>query len=81
MLTEKIEIGQRTVLLDGQIQVRTDLIILRDGAEISREYHRHVVAPGDDLTKEDESVQRIAKAEHTPAKITAYKLAQAEVTA
>jgi hypothetical protein len=81
MLTEKTEIGQRTVLSDGQIQVRTDLVILRDGAEISREYHRHVVAPGDDLTKEDESVQRIAKAEHTPAKIAAYKLAQAEVTA
>jgi hypothetical protein len=75
-LSERIEIGSREVLPDGQIQVRTDSIIERDGIEISRTYHRHVVAPGDDLTDQDPSVQRIAKAEHTPAKIAAYKLAQ-----
>ena len=75
-LTERIEIGSRQVLADGQIQVRTDTVIEKDGVEISRTYHRHVVAPGDDVSREDPSVQRIALAEHTPAKIAAYKLAQ-----
>jgi hypothetical protein len=75
-LTERIEIGSRDVLADGQIQVRTDTVIERDGVVLSRTYHRHVVSPGDDLSKEHPSVQRIAMAEHTPAKITTYKLAQ-----
>ena len=74
-LTERMEIGSREVLSDGQIQVRTDTIFERDGVEVSRTYHRHVIAPGNDVSREDVSVQRIAKAEHTPAKIAAYKLA------
>ena len=63
-LTERIEIGRREVLADGQIQVRTDTIIEKDGVEISRAFHRHVVAPGDDLTKEelDESIKEVKKA-------------------
>lgn len=63
-LTERIEIGRREVLADGQIQVRTDTIIEKDGVEISRAFHRHVVAPGDDLTKEelDESINEVKKA-------------------
>jgi len=79
-LTEEVQIGSRDVLPDGQIQVRTDTVIFRDSQEISRSYHRHVVAPGQDVSNEDISVQRIAMAEHTPAKIAAYKLAQAKVT-
>jgi|TARA_R110002110_G_scaffold49088_2_gene145643 hypothetical protein len=79
-LTERKEISQRTVLADGQIQVREDTVIERDGVEISRTYHRHVLAPGDAITAEDPSVQRIAMAEHTPAKIAAYKAASAETT-
>jgi hypothetical protein len=75
-LTEKEVIGSRDVLEDGQIQVRRDNVILKDGIEISRTYHRHVVAPGDSIVDEDPAVQRIAMAEHTPAVIAAYKLAQ-----
>ena len=74
-LTEYQEIGSRDILPDGQIQVRTDTVVLRDGEEISRTHHRHVVVPGASLDNEDPSVQRIGKAEHTPAKIAAYKLA------
>jgi hypothetical protein len=73
-LTERTIIASRDVLESGAIQVRTDTVIERDGVEISRTYHRHVVAPGDPLTNEDPAVQRIAKAEHTQAKIAAYKL-------
>ena len=71
-LTERTEIGQRTVLPDGQIQVRTDTVIERDGVEISRSYHRHVVVPGADVSGEDASVQTVANAVHTDAVIAAY---------
>jgi hypothetical protein len=78
-LTERTEIGSREVLADGQIQVRTDTVIERDGVEISRAYHRHVLAPGDSITDQDPAVQRIAMAEHTPATVAAYKLAQKKI--
>ena len=71
-LTERIEIGSREVLADGQIQVRTDTIIEKDGVEISRSYHRHVVVPGADVSGEDASVQTVANAVHTDAVIAAY---------
>jgi len=74
-IDEETVIGSREVLADGQILVRTDTVLLRDNIEISRVYHRHVIAPGDDVTDEHVSVQRIARAEHTPARIAAYKLA------
>jgi hypothetical protein len=77
-LSERTEIGSREVLADGQIQVRTDIVIERDGIEIRRIHHRHVVAPGDDLSAEDEAVRRIATVEHTPRVVTAFKLARAE---
>jgi predicted PP-loop superfamily ATPase len=73
-LTERVEIGSRDVRPDGQILVRTDTIIERDNEELSRTYHRHVVAPGDDLSREHPSVQVVAKAIHTPAIVAAYKL-------
>ena len=78
-LTERQVIGSRNVLPDGQIECRTDLIIERDGVEISRTYHRHVLLPGDSITDEDPSVQRIAMAEHTPSVIAAFKLAHSDI--
>ena len=76
-LTERTEISSREVLADGQIQVRTDTVIERDGVEVSRSFHRHVVAPGDDVSGEDASVQTIANAVHTAEVIVAYKAAAA----
>ena len=76
-LTERIEIASREVLPDGQIQVRTDTVIERDGVEISRSIHRHVVAPGDNLSGEDASVQTVANAVHTAEVIAAYQAAEA----
>ena len=57
------------------IQVRTATIIKRDGTEISRSFHRHVVAPDistDDLANESADVQAIAAQMHTNAVKTAY---------
>ena len=66
-LTEKIEIGSIEVLPMGQIQVRTDTIIERDGVELSKSYHRHVVEPDSDTSNEDQRVKDIANTVHTPA--------------
>ena len=76
-LTERIEISRREVLADGQIQVRTDTVIERDGVEVSRSFHRHVVVPGQDVSGEDASVQTVANAVHTDAVIAAYEAAVA----
>ena len=76
-LTERIEIGSREVLADGQIQVRTDTIIERDGVIISRAYHRHVISPGDDVSGEHASVQTVANAVHTADVIAAWRAAEA----
>ena len=54
------------------IQARTAVIIERDGAEISRSFSRHVVAPTDDITGESAEVQAICNAVHTQAVKDAY---------
>jgi len=55
------------------IQVRTATVIERDGVEISRSFHRHVVAPGADVSGESAEVQAIAAAVHTAEIIAAYQ--------
>jgi len=55
------------------IQVRTATVIERDGVEISRSFHRHVVSPGDDVSGESAEVQAIAAAVHTAEVIAAYQ--------
>ena len=57
------------------VQVRTATVIKRDGTEISRSFHRHVVAPdisADDLANESAEVQAICNAVHTDAIKAAY---------
>tara|TARA_R100000656_G_scaffold72381_1_gene54027 strand:- start:69 stop:317 length:249 start_codon:yes stop_codon:yes gene_type:complete len=66
-LTERKEIGSIEVLPMGQIQVRTDTVIERDGVEISRTYHRRVVVPDADTSNEDQRVKDVANTVHTPA--------------
>ena len=54
------------------IQVRTATVIKEDGVEISRSYHRHVVAPDSDISDESEDVQAMARQFHTDAVKKAY---------
>ena len=56
----------------SHVQVRVATVIKRDGEEISRGYHRHVVAPGDDYSAEDDKVKAICAAVHTQDVIDAY---------
>ena len=60
------------------VQVRTATIIEKDGEEISRSFHRHVVNPGDDTSGESAEVQAICTAVHTQAIIDAYTASQTE---
>jgi len=58
-----------------KLQIRTATVIKRDGEEISRSFHRHVVAPdisATDLANESTEVQAICNAVHTEAIKTAY---------
>ena len=58
-----------------QIQVRTANVISRDGVEISRAFHRHVVAPdisAENLANESAEVQAICAVVHTDAVKAAY---------
>jgi hypothetical protein len=67
------------VVENGCIQVRTKTAIKEDGVEISSKFHRHVVAPGADVSGEDVKVQAIAASIHTADVIKAYKAAQTNV--
>jgi archaellum component FlaF (FlaF/FlaG flagellin family) len=74
MALEKIEIVDRIeVIENGSVQVRTKTAIMEDGKQISGNFHRHVVAPGDDYSGENARVQAICAATHTPEVIAAYK--------
>ena len=54
------------------VQVRTATVIKRDGVEISRSFHRHVVGPDADITGESTQVQAICAAVHTQEVKDAY---------
>jgi hypothetical protein len=73
MLEKTTVIDQINVLEDGQIQVRKTTKIIDDGVEISKAYHRHVLAPGDDLTGQDTRVIAIATAVWTSEVIATYQ--------
>ncbi len=51
----------------GHIGVRKVTVIERDGVEVSKQYHRHVIDPDSDLTNEPAEVRAVAKAFHTAA--------------
>ena len=80
MALEKIQIVDRIeVVENGSVQVRTKTAIMEDGKQISGNFHRHVVAPGDDYSVEDARVQAICAATHTAEVVAAYKAAQTNV--
>ena len=72
-LTKETVVDKIEVLEMGQVQVRTATRVLEDGAVLSSSFHRHVLAPGDDLTDQDPKVVAIASAVHTPEVVSAYE--------
>ena len=54
------------------VQIRTAIITKRDGEEIARNFHRHVLTPDADLSSEDADVVAIATAVFTDEAKAAY---------
>lgn len=83
-LTEETVEDKIEVVNGTHVQIRTATIIKRDGEEISRSFHRHVLQPstktGDtwadtDISSESAEVQGICNAVWTDAVKTAYQTA------
>lgn len=55
------------------LQIRTKTAVMEDGVELSSSFHRHTIAPGDDVSGESAEVQAIANAVHTAEVIAAYQ--------
>ena len=72
IVTGRLEVGEL-----GTIGLRTDTVVLDDGVELSRSFHRKVLAPNDDVSGEDAKVQAVAGAVWTTEVVAAYAAAQA----
>jgi hypothetical protein len=77
-LTKEVVVDKIEVLENGTIQVRAATRVLEDGVVLSSSFHRHVLAPADDLTEQDPKVVAIANATWTPDVVAAYEAMMAE---
>mgnify|MGYP001250182950 CR=1 FL=1 len=67
-IQDKIEIvGDYKIL-----SVRTATVIKKDGKEITRSFHRHLVEPNADISSESAEVKAICNAVHTDKIKKAY---------
>ena len=73
-LTQEPKVGKIEISGPYKIlSVRTDKVIIEDGVEISRSFHRCTIVPGQDTSECDAEVQAVALAVHTDAIIEAYE--------
>ena len=70
--SEQIEYKEE-ILPNQVIQLRTATVVLKDGEEVGRQYHREVFSPGDDVSGAPGEVQAIASALWTADVISAYQ--------
>ena len=80
-LTKETVVDKIEVLEMGQLQIRTAIRIMENGTQLSQAFHRHVLAPADDLTNENAKVVAIANATWTPEVISAYEAMMAALQA
>ena len=75
MSLEKIvKIDQIEIVGDYKsIQVRTATVVIDDGVELSRSFHRHVLSCDADISGEDAEVQAICNAVWTDEIKAAYE--------
>ena len=60
------------------VQVRTDTVIIEDGNELSRQYHRHALMPDAEISNEHSEVQAICNAVWTDEVKANYETFKAE---
>lgn len=75
MLEKTESVDKIEVVQNGCVQVRVKISITENGSFISGSYHRYVICPGDDYSKEDARVQAICAVAHTQDVVDAYKAA------
>ena len=78
-ITKQTQIGKIEVV--GQyksVQVRTDTVVMEDGEELSRKYHRHSLMPDAVITDENAEVQAVCNAVWTQDVKDAYEAFKAE---
>jgi hypothetical protein len=73
-LTKETQIGKIEVVGKYKsVQVRTDTVVMEDGTELSRKYHRHSLMPDADISAEHAEVQAICNVVWTQAIKDAYE--------
>ena len=78
-LTKETQIGKIEVVGKYKsVQVRTDTVVLEDGEELSRKYHRHALNPDAVITNEHSEVQAVCNAVWTQDVKDAYETFKAE---
>ena len=73
-ITKETQIGKIEVV--GQyksVQVRTDTVVIEDGTELSRKYHRHALMPDAVITGEHNEVKAVCNAVWTDAVKSTYE--------
>ena len=62
-ITKETQIGKIEVVGKYKsVQVRTDTVVIEDGNELSRKYHRHALSPDAVITNEHTEVQAVCNA-------------------
>ena len=62
-ITKETQIGKIEVIGKYKsVQVRTDTVVMEDGEELSRKYHRHALQPDADISSEHTEVQAVCNA-------------------
>ncbi len=78
-ITKETQIGKIEVVGKYKsVQVRTDTVVIEDGEELSRKYHRHSLAPDADISNEHSEVQAVCNAVWTQEVKDAYATFKAE---
>jgi len=73
-ITKETQIGKIEVVGKYKsVQVRTDTVVIEDGEELSRKYHRHALSPDAVITDEHLEVQAVCNAVWTDEVKAAYE--------
>ena len=79
-ITKETQIGKIEVVGKYKVvQVRTDIVVMEDGEELSRKYHRHALMPDAVITDEHSEVQAVCNAvwtDEVKANYETFKAAQ-----
>ncbi len=78
-ITKETQIGKIEVVGKYKVvQVRTDIVVMEDGEELLRKYHRHALMPDADISNEHTEVQAVCNAVWTDEVKANYETFKAE---